>query len=198
MQPITASALSRVARELYQRPAWLLAGETIEWDAFLDGDHDEARLRGVIHSTINPWVDSVFATLTIDGKVIRVAQFGGNKSMLVKIVYAGMRDVLHALEERWRDDAGLLKLACDALNDEDALSVFMDAALEAGLISGQGTADTLSQKATAYARQILAPRIFAGWSTTRWPVNEVGDWRGRLPELAVPQSRPLPAWRTNE
>lgn len=172
--------LSRLVKELAERPAWLLDGDTIEWDVRAAANHDDYALRCCVWSE-NKWMDGLVAEGHIAGQVVRVYSYTRKHDALIGVVDQTMRMVLGSLFEHVNVDAWLLPLASDALQDDGALGVLVDALLEAGHITAHRppsympdedkaswSRDSLARTATAYARHIMAPRIFSGWPTDAW------------------------------
>lgn len=76
-------------------------------------------------------------------------------------------------------DHTLLPMACAALNHDDALIVFADAALERGDITG---GPTRLQDALDLARRLVAEQIFPHWGRYPWACGRVRITMGELTE----------------
>ncbi len=148
-------------RDLGQ-PDWLLLGECVEFSTYDSFDLDHLNVRATLESpTRRRAVDG-----RLSGRLLRIYQYTQRASVLVEAL-----GDLHALllnRLRLVLDHPLQALACRALDSAEDLAVFTDAVLERGEIRQ----DDVGAQALGYARSIVAPLIFTGWQSERWPVND--------------------------
>lgn len=168
---------------LYRRPEWLRHTEHIDLTGNVYDSADNFTMRMVLWSD-NEWLRCCTVEATIEGKLLRIASYMGRKSLLIEVVGRELESMLRELEEcHEHADMGILSLASQALQSEDAMDVLVDALLEVGRITAHDppasvhnddrqrwTHTSLRRTATSYAKHILAPILFGGWGAEPWPL----------------------------
>lgn len=132
---VAAKMIDRVVRELYgnERPWWLAPNEKIDFKTGIDLMSDGIRIDAMVWLTEPPWTQRE-AHAMVDGRIIRMATIGGQKSGLVKVVADHLTDLLDFLRPDQPSDE-LLSLAMQAIQSPEALEVLADSLLERGAIN---------------------------------------------------------------